>query len=205
MVKPSSSKLKRFIFWLRTHKLASIALVLVLLVVGFFVYEKVALEFNKRAFAQARTAIDAVYADIVKDVGQPDDYDRSSSCSIYEGLFGDEGPISCNIDTSFIFGVNNQEGAEVQFKKIQEAVKQHKKFKLSKPLSLTITSQGVVNSVYHTASDEFLVSGLPCIINYVYDTPREIFLKVKDQTKKPLQIVIGCHGIARNYFYSKSQ
>ena len=69
VAKPASNKLKRFLFWTKSHKFYSLLVLIVLLISGVFVYQKVALELNKRAFAQARTTIDTVYADIVAQVG----------------------------------------------------------------------------------------------------------------------------------------
>lgn len=204
MAKSASGRFRRSVPWARSHKFYSLLLLTVLLVAGIFVYEKVALELNKRAFSQARTTIDTVYADIVAQVGSPDNSKRAAECSASHVIFG-QGPISCSVDTDFIYGVSDKSEAIDQFKKIQAVISRNEQFKPTKTLSLTITDQIVVNSAYHTASDEFSSDGLPCIVNYVYDTPREIFLTINDKSKKPLQIVIGCHGIARAMYYPNSQ
>jgi hypothetical protein len=203
MVRLRTQKNRTPLPWMRTHKLISLFMFIVLLVAGIFVYERIALELNKRAFAHARSAIDTVYADIIKSVGPPDNSKRSSDCSIYENEFV-VGPDYCNIDTSFIYGVLDEDEATAQFKKIQTVINQHKNFKPTRPLSLKITDQTVVNSAYHTASDEFIAAGLPCIVNYVYDTPREIFLSINDSSKKPFQIVIGCNGKTWALYYPRT-
>lgn len=203
MAKPASRRFQRSVFWARAHKFYSLLLLITVLIVGIFVYEKVALELNKRAFAHARTAIDTVYADIVKNVGQPDNTALASECSRAHVTFG-EGDLTCSIDTDFIFGVKDEDEATALFKKIQGVINKHRDFKPTRPLSLKITDQTVVNSAYHTASDEFISAGLPCIVNYVYDTPREIFLSINDSSKKPFQIVIGCNGKAWALYYPKT-
>lgn len=201
---PRKSKTHNPLLWIRGHKIISLLLFIVLPVAGFFVYEKVALELNKRAFVHARAAIDTVYADIVAQVGPPDNSKRVIECSTSHVTFG-QGPISCSVDTDFIYGVSDEGEAVALFRKIQAVISKNKQFKPTKALSLTITDQTVVNSAYHTASDEFSLDGLQCIVNYVFDTPREIFLTINDNSKKPLQVVIGCHGITRAMYYPNNQ
>lgn len=203
MTKPVSSRFQRSVFWAKSHKLLALFLFIVLLVVGIFVYERVALELNKRAFARARTAIDTVYADIVAQVGQPDNSKRSSFCSRPNQTFG-QGPLSCNVDTSFIYGVANEDQANVYLKKIQIVINNHKNFKLSKLLSPAITSLPVVNSIYSSATDYYKTAGMECIVSYWYDTPRQINLVIKDQSKKSIEISLGCDDLARAMYYPKN-
>ena len=198
------TKNRNFLLWIRRHKFLSLFCVIVLLVIGVFVYEKVALELNKRAFQQARVAIDTIYADIVAKVGQPDDHKRTGSCSIYTEEFS-TGPTFCNIDTSFIYSVTDEGEANRQFKSIQSVISLHKEFKPSQALDSAITSKFVVNTNYYAASDKYKSAGLDCIVNYVYDTPREISLEIHDNTKKPLQVVIGCNSLARSKYYPITQ
>lgn len=201
MVKPLSSKLKRFISWLRTHKLASVALVLILLVVGFFVYEKVALELNKRAFQNARTAINAVYADIVKNVGPPDNNKHESSCSRPSQVYG-QGPLSCDVRTSIIYGLSDKDQANTIFKTVQITMNQNKKFK-SVMLEPDISSLPVGNSIYTSATDRYKMGGgIDCTMSYWYDTPRQTDLVINDKNKKTFEIILNCNGWARTEFYS---
>ena len=81
MAKLALSKLRGSLFWVRTHKIYSLLILIVLLIAGIFVYEKVALELNRLAFKSAQHAIDTVYEDIVKGVGQPDNSKATNECS----------------------------------------------------------------------------------------------------------------------------
>src|SRR3989344_2898298 len=127
MAKLAVGKLKRSLFWVRTHKIYSLLLLVVLLVAGIFVYEKIALELNKRAFANARTAIDTIYADIVKNVGQPDNYKHENSCSRPNQVYG-QGPLSCDVGISIIYALSNKDQASIIFKKVQTIMSQSIKF-----------------------------------------------------------------------------
>ena len=195
------TKSRNFLPWIRRHKFLSLLYAIVLLVIGVFVYEKVALELNKRAFAQARTAIDTIYADIVAKVGQPDDYKVSNNCSRLSREFERE-PIVCNVNTSFIYGVSNEDEANSLFKKIQGFISDYKTtFKPIKPLSSSITSLLVVNTYYHDAQDYYKIGVLDCTAKYVYDTPEETYLQLKESRLKPFYIRIGCSDWARQEYY----
>ncbi len=195
------TKSRNFLPWIRRHKFLSLFCVIVLLVIGVFVYEKVALELNRLAFKSAQHAIDTVYADIAAKVGQPDDYKVSNDCSRSNVEFG-QGPLSCYVGTSFIYGVVDQSEATSQFKTIQVLVGLHKDlFKPTKNLSSAITSTLVVDSYYYSAQDFYSVKNLDCTIKYIYDTPREIDLAIKDTSKKPFQVNVDCYGPARDGFY----
>jgi hypothetical protein len=191
---------KRFGRWLKTHKLVIAITVIVALVLGFFTYQKIALELNKRAFAQARTAIDTIYADIVSQTGVPDEYQRPNSCSRAHQEFT-QGPLSCDINSNFIYGVGNEAEANNLFKKIQRIINSHSTFSPLRHLSTSISDTLVVNTYYHASSDRYRSYGLDCVVNYIFDTPREIDLKIKDPSKKPFEITIGCFSLARSQYY----
>jgi hypothetical protein len=188
--------------WPRDHKLISLLVIIALLVGGYFVYEAVVLRMNKHDFEQARAAIDVVYADIVSRVGQPDNYKKINYCARAHQEFT-PGSISCDSDTSIIYSVDNENEANSVFKRIQKIINSNSS--LLKPTSVPDTSLKdslVVDSAYHAASDKYRSHGLSCIANYIYDTPREIDLSIKDKDKKPFEVTIGCYGPARQAYYS---
>lgn len=193
--------------WVRSHKFKFFLLVIFLLIVGVFFYEKIALELNKRAFQQARTSIDTVYADIVAQVGQPDSYKRSNSCSRPNQEFT-QGPLSCNVATTMIYGVSNPSEANTKFKSIQTIVNSKKIFKPTSPPADTIraASVGVITS--STALDHYTInsSKMDCAIKYVYDTPSEtsLLLKMNTPEEKAFYISIGCDDWARAQYYPKN-
>lgn len=189
---------------MRAHKFYSLFLVVVLLVAGIFVYGRIALELNKRAFAHARAAIDTVYADIVKNVGQPDNFKRSSTCSRPNQVYG-QGPLSCEVSTTFIYSVLNMSQANIYHKKIQTIVDKQEVLKLSKPASSGITTGLVVNTYYSDAHDFYRNNGLNCEVSYWYDTPRQIELQIRDKNKKPLEVSITCNDWAKAQYYPSDQ
>lgn len=203
MAKSSLNKFKRFLFWVRSHKLYSLFIFIVLLVVGFFVYEKIALELNKQAFAQARVAINTVYADIVSQVGQPDNSKQTSECSRSHVAIGD-GPLSCYLDTEFIYAVTNKQQADQLMKNIKSVINNNTDLFVS---SSAPTSIIYVNPAPSSGSNSeinyYSTSGLFCAIKYVYDTPKETFLELLNHNnKKTFFAALSCSGDAREAFYS---
>jgi len=201
-----SSRLYRLpvLGWILKHKVASTVLSLVILTICILVYQEVALQMNRHSFQQARKNIDIVYADIVAKVGPPDNSERMSTCSVYHGEFSD-GPTSCNLDTAIIYGVKDKNDADATIKKIQDRMNNYRDlFTPTKTPDLSIKDTLAVNTVYHIASVSYKSAGLDCGVGYVYDTPTETDLSLKDNTKKPLQMNIGCWGGARSKYYTLS-
>jgi len=184
------------------RKLIAFIVIIALAVGAYFVYQAVALRINKHDFQKARTAIDTIYADIVSKVGQPDDQKIVNNCTrTYQEFTGYSAP-TCHVDTILIYGVKDGANANQQFKKIQNIVSAHADLlKPSRPLSKSITDQFVVDTINHAASDTYSLGSLHCVANYVYDTPDETFLEIKDTSNKSLQITIGCYGPARQQYY----
>ncbi len=203
--KPRLSRFDKYlgIGWIRRHKILTQLAVFATIIIGVIGYQLISLELNKRAFAHARAAIDTVYADIVKDVGAPDNYKRSSTCSqsYVESIVTTKGPIGCDVGTNFIYSVRDQLEATVQFKKIQEVISKHDEFRHTKPLSGDISSLGVVNSTYKDAQDFYQIDSTVCTVKYVYDTPEETYLKLTNQGSKTLYVTMGCYGPARQLYY----
>ncbi len=190
----------------RQSKFIWAASVIVLIIAGYFVYQYVATQINKRDFIQARAAIDAVYVDIVAKVGQPDNSKRTNDCSRPSEEF-EQGPLSCSVATDFIYGVDNEEQANQLFKQIQGVIAMHSdQFKPTKPLSGAIADTLVVNTYYHSTLDYYQnAHGLLCVSSYIYDTPREINLSIKNSDKKSFEAGIACSGSAKSQYYSLDQ
>ena len=172
------------------------------MVAGFFVYQRIALELNKRGFQQARSAIDAVYANIVAKVGPPDNSKRFNSCNRSHQEF-ETGPLSCDVETRFIYGVSGLAEGDILFKKIQSSISANEKLlKPTRPLSKSIGGLLVVNTYYYSTNDYFVSpSRMDCIVSYTYNTPRQIDLQINDLTKKPLEISIDCSDWAKAQYY----
>jgi hypothetical protein len=183
------------------HKITSLIILVTLLgIAGIFIYQKIALELNKRDFQNARTAIDSVYADIVRQVGPPDNYKKVNQC-VREHEELTQGSLFCNIDTTIIYGVKDRVEASSILAKVQGVITNEKQFKLSGHLSRGIQDRLVTNTYYHTAEDNYRYSNLDCVASYVYDTPGEISLSLQDKNMQPLEISFGCNGPAKQSYY----
>ena len=187
---------------IRRHKIISFVILLVLGVIGFLVYSEIALQVNKHDFQQARSAIDTVYADIVHQVGQPDNFRRNNDCSRPNQEF-ESGPLSCSVNTDFIYGVDNETNANDILAKVEAVISRHSNLlKATLPLSQSIKDSYVANTYYHRSVDYYKTNrGLACEVSYTYDTPGEIDLQIRNSSQKPLEISSGCSGFAEEQYY----
>ena len=198
--------LRRFFRWVKRHIIIILLILAVLSVASYFIYQKVAEDSNRLAFQSAQHAIDSIYADIVTRVGKPENHKVTNDCTRTYQEFTGYGSPTCHTDTSFIYGVANETEAKNLFKRIQKIINSAvEMFEIIRPPAISITDTFVVNSYYHAASDRYKVAGLDCVVNYIYDTPREIDLTIKDQTKKSFEVTIGCFGAARRAYYPLAQ
>lgn len=201
MVTSAFSRLKRPLFWVRFHKFYSLLLFIVMIVIGVFIYQKIALELNRLAFKNAQHAIDTVYADIVAQVGQPDNSKRSNTCNIVRNEFS-SGPIYCFISIDFVYGLSSRQDADRLFNNIQKIVSLHPElFKVVK-LTSSIDTTTIGNNIYQATHDSYIVNGLGCTFSYVYNTPKLTGLMIKDVQKKVFQISLGCSSKSRVAFYT---
>jgi hypothetical protein len=188
--------------WPLRHKwIAGLALLLVIIGLSL-AYQAYARYSNHKSFIQARQDIDLIYADVVKQVGQPDNYKETNSCSQSYQEFVGYGDISCSIDTEFIYGVVDAAQANSLFKKIQTTINSSEVLTPQSRPSNAITGEWIVNDYYQTSSDDYKTTrGMVCRVNYIFDTPREIDLKIKNQNAKPIQINMGCWDRAKASWY----
>jgi hypothetical protein len=174
-------------------------LILILLVSGYKVYDHFSIAANKRAFQNARAAIDNIYFDSIKQLGPADAAEASSSCKRDHVEFG-TGQLSCNVGINFIYGLNNESEANMKMSTVQKLIQQSK-FKATKSLSTALKDSIVATSAYHTASDSYKLSGLDCVATYVYDTPQAISINIKNVLEKRFEVAIGCYGPAKQQYY----
>jgi hypothetical protein len=188
--------------WMWRHKLLSLIALLIIAAGAYAAYNHIQTSSNKRDFQQARVAIDSVYDNALRSVGKPDNAEVGSDCARSHQEFSG-GDLTCYLNTRFIYGVTNESEASRIFKKTQLLVLKTPAFK-PESISNAIIDSYQVNSVSHAASDKFKLYNLICSINYVYDTSREIDLSIKDSTKKPFEVTIGCYGPAKQQYYRLS-
>lgn len=170
---------------------------------GFFAYQSYAKWQDKNKFKQAQASINELYSEIVAKVGQPDNYQKTNSCS-RPNLKFEQGPLSCDVDIDFIFGVKNESEALNLFKNIQNTIKARSDlFVQDGRLETNIPSVLVASDIYRIARDEYKSSGgVRCVAVYTYNTPSETYLKLtKDIGKQTFYVTIGCNGNAKYEYY----
>lgn len=196
-------QIKNRLEWPVRHKWLAFFFAIVLIILGFIVYEKIALEMNRLAFKSARHAIDTVYADIVKQLGPPDNSKTQSECS--KSYFGPYKLIlSCSVDTDFAYGLDDKTEANKKTEEIRSIIKSHSElFKQTAPPNTGIYPTPAPGYVNTTSSiDYYKTSGLLCIFKYVFDSPSETFLTVANITsQKIFYVASGCSDNARSDFY----
>lgn len=193
--------IKQKLKWVGSHRVYSLLFLIVLLVAGFFVYQKVATELDRRAFANARIAIDEVYAVIVKEVGEPDNSKFVSECS--EGYSGAYNPVTaCSVGTEFIYGIASRDDYLNKVGEIRTVILKHKTFKpIERPLS-NIDVNPAVSTEINSELDSYSISGLLCSVKYTFDIPHETFLSLKSSDgKKLFYITMGCSSKTRTAYY----
>jgi len=161
---------------------------LFVLIFGFFIYQFLLNQANKKSFDQARITIDSIYNSAVSNLGKPDASKNINSC----------GNNQCTVYTSFVYGVKDEDQANQYFSKIQDSIKSHPEFKNKKTLSMGINSS--LNG-FNTAQDLYSYKKLTCTAKYTYDPPQVTLLKVKSTLSKPLYVEVGCSGIAKSAYY----
>jgi hypothetical protein len=186
--------------WLKDPKnrpAITVTIVLVL-IAGLWGYHAVAKWQNKRQFEHARASIDQLYSDIVANVGKPDNHKRTDICSRPNMKF-EQGPLSCDVDLSFIYGVENEPEALDKMHKIQNVINSHKDFNSQGAVSKLISSSSIGSNLYQGARDTYKYEDLDCVVVFTYDTPSETYLELTNSlSKKTFYISIGCGGYARS-------
>ena len=191
-----------FFAWPWRHKWIIIPAAFVIAIFFILVYQAVDLRQNRAAFVQARAAIDTIYADIVAQLGPPDNYRRTNSCSRPSQEF-EQGPLSCDVSTDFIYGVDNQAQANQLTKQIRSVIHQSGLLIATPAPRSDIYATPAPSNYVGSENDYFkTVDGLGCSIKYSYDLPQEIGLKLNNSRKKVFSIAFGCSDYAREQFYS---
>lgn len=192
---------KRWWYLLVSHKVLSPLCSLLLLALGFFIYEKAALELNKRAFIGARHTIDIVYADIVKDVGQLNNSLTINECS-RSHLELSDGPLSCSVNTEFVYGVADKNESDKLMSKIKASVAKHAaSFKPTAPPKSEISVSPSVHDVSDSEVGYYSAAGLFCTIKYVFDTPEDLDIRLQNSNAMPFAVNVSCSSKARDVFY----
>lgn len=164
--------------------------VFVVLIAGFFIYNYMGVQANKKNFQEARSTIDSIYSSTTATLGNPDASKRLSFCGGYQ----------CTVDTSFVYSVSDKNQANEYFTKIQSQIKKQSSFVSAKPLSTSLASL----DGFDIAQDLYSDGKLSCTAKYTYNPPQVTLLKVKSAASKPFYVELGCTGTAKRAFYNPS-
>lgn len=179
--------------------------VIAILIAGYWIYGQASTYTNKRDFQQANASINNAEKQISTDIGKPDKSEHQNNCSrSYQELTG-YGEITCYIDFSFAYAMDNENQSNLAMSKIQVILKGSKVFaRPQKSLASSLTDAVALSSEYHEAQDIYKYRDLTCTAKYVYDTPQDTFIKLKTD-KKVFYTVIGCTGPAKKLYYPLNQ
>lgn len=93
------------ILWIKHHRLISFLAVLLIIFIGVSTYNKVLAWQEKKEYEKARVALEALYTDIEKNVGNPDKVERESRCG-YGSAKLTRGFRGCSVSISFKYSVS---------------------------------------------------------------------------------------------------
>jgi hypothetical protein len=88
-----TNKVQEFISYVKIHKVASLFITIIL--IGLAIYGSMVL-YEKWQFKSAEKQLDALYTDIVGELGEPVSYEKNASCGYSSTKFS-KGKLSCSI------------------------------------------------------------------------------------------------------------
>src|SRR3989344_6171297 len=92
----------------KSNKALIIIVFLVGLVGAFAAYQQYSIWADKQKFEKAQASIDALYANIISKVGQPDKVKKNQTCG-YANRKNERGPLSCGGSGNLVYSVQNRE------------------------------------------------------------------------------------------------
>lgn len=203
----ASTKTKRPGFIKRHKVLTSLLLLLGLIVLSipaYFIYEKVALELNRRAFTKARQAIDVAYASITAQLGQPYAHTSTNTCSKgYNGPFTEV--ISCSVDIDFKYRVLSQQASDALDQKIVSIISASKDLKATtSPEKNTVTNLAPGAKPDTSVHWYKVTGGLLCAYRHVYwnDSLTTSLLHLH-LNQDDFYVTFGCSSQARAEYYTE--
>lgn len=190
-VQSASGKLKSI--WHKKWQVILIAVVFVG-ILGFLGINQLIIYNQKQQFKAAEESLDAIYADIVKEIGQPTESTKEKFCSYRSQKIG-RGDRSCKIySTGKYHGIVDKNSAIEFTKKIRDA--------LGDTPGVAITRVSSPEDSPLTASDKYqatdelklLSSPIWCFASYDFDP-------TNPQSSKSFEFTLGCSDSAKAEYY----
>jgi hypothetical protein len=189
--------------WPKKHKWQSLLILLLIVAIGALAYDAIVYRLDKRAWFQAKESIDTIYADIVAKAGQPDDISKSNSCGRFRGEFGEQGPITCEIDVDFIYPFTNVKQAGKLKNEIRGIVNSHNDIWLSS--QATSQDPFIPESEGGPGSDYYITpKNIECNAYYDFTPSFNTQMKLKDVSNgnKQFYISLSCTDQAKGKYFS---
>ena len=182
-----------------------VAFGILLLLVGFGYKALVwyQLRADKQRFTEASVLVDKIYADIVTELGQPEDSKRTNSCSVRYQEFTGSGDLTCHIDGSATYLVRDKQEAEAVITNVQDLISHNGKLKSLDTLNTDFHDSVAGSTVYHIVSNKYSVNSMQCSIGYIYDPPGGA--RMSGSENKKLEIGVSCSDAAKSQIYSSIQ
>lgn len=199
--KPASAK-----NWVKSHRLLSVLVLVLLILGGFLVYRQYSIAQERQRFEQARASIDELYTEIVATAGEPDKSERSQSCGYASRKF-DRGPRSCSVRVQFVYGVTSNEDASNKFNQIRLGLKKKSDIFLvtySNEQEVTPFKKLKANNDEKEAgiSTPEKRSGLSCSMRLIYaKSDNDSHFIISTTQPESLSASISCYGDAKEEHY----
>lgn len=188
------------------HWQVILILVLVFGILGFIGVNKLIIYNQKQQFDQAEKSLDTLYANIVKDVGQPTSMTKDKSCS-YASTEGGSGDRRCQISLALYYQNQEDEAtANLTANNIDDTISKIKN-------SILVDNSLLGNLRFSASSDYFsresnevdAKGGLICSVGYYYGTDlsrtilRNQYFKIPTGTN--FITLISCYNDSLAEFY----
>jgi len=181
-------------FW-QKNWFAVLLVVVLLGVLAFIGVNRLIIYNQKKQFDQAEKSLDTLYADIVKNVGQPTSMKKDKSCS-YRSEKYSQGERSCSVDIYMYFNdVNQQQDAMDLALRVEDSLMKNERINLTSTTAQN--NNPYVSSHDYNSSDGFKFKDqqLSCYSDYTLDK-QALFSDTKS-----FRVTLSCYGNSRSEFY----
>ena len=189
----------------KSNKALIIIVLLVGLVGAFAAYQQYSIWADKQKFEKAQASIDALYADIVASVGEPDEVLRTQTCG-HSARKYETGPLGCGDYLYFVYGVSNNEPAT---KLVQKVI-----YELKRQDSLEVTFSNEESNLPFISLDNSkphqevgldftnIKSKLQCSLRSTYDYNNSSNHSIATSNSgENLSFIVACQGDAKAEHY----
>lgn len=165
---------------------------------GFVFYRQYSGPADKQKFEQAQASIDALYADIVAKLGEPNNYESTQSCGRPNQKF-EQGPLSCSVGIGFVYALSSEDNPISLFTKIDGVISlKNDIFRFNDASTVNDLAPPVIIKEYLSVK-----SGMKCRVKHAYSSPPDIHLELIEggSGENPFYVGISCGSKAKSEYY----